>query len=120
MTDKPRRKTWTQKDRARIFLKHDGICGLSGVKIGPDDAWEIEHRIPWALTHDDSDENVYPALTAPHAIKTKDDVRRIAKAKRQARETGRQKIGKQKKKIPNRGFDKTLRKRLNGTVERVK
>lgn len=36
-------------------MQHNGVCGLSGVKIGPNDAWEIEHRIALALggTNDD-------------------------------------------------------------------
>ena len=97
----------TKARRARIFNAHGGICYLTGVKIGPDDEWDVEHVIPWALSHDDSDENLRPALVDPHAVKTKDDVKRIAKAKRQAGEKGqwarRQKNGPQ---LKGRGFDK--------------
>ena len=84
------RKSFSAKDRARIFAAHNGVCGLSGVKIKAGEAWHIEHRVPVALGGSNEDENLYPALVAPHAVKTKDDVARIAKAKRQGRETGQQ------------------------------
>jgi len=78
------RKSFSAKDRARIFAAHGGVCGLSGVKIKPGEAWHIEHRVPVALGGSNDDENLYPALVKPHALKTKDDVKRIAKAKRQS------------------------------------
>lgn len=78
------RKSFSAKDRLRIFTAHNGVCGLSGVKIKPGDAWHIEHRVPVALGGSNDDENLYPALVEPHALKTKDDVKRIAKAKRQS------------------------------------
>ena len=82
------RKSFSAKDRARIFAAHGGVCGLSGVKIGAGDAWHIEHRVPVALGGSNDDENLYPALVEPHAIKTKTDVARIAKSKRQGGEKG--------------------------------
>ena len=82
------RKSFSAKDRARIFAAHGGVCGLSGVKIGAGDAWHIEHRVPVALGGSNDDENLYPALVEPHAVKTKDDVKRIAKSKRQGGEKG--------------------------------
>ena len=112
MSAAPPRPAMTKARRARIFNAHGGICYLTGVKIGPDDEWDVEHVIPWALSHDDSDENLRPALVDPHAVKTKDDVKRIAKAKRQAGEKGqwarRQKNGPQ---LKGRGFDKNGPKR---------
>ena len=94
--------------RARIFVQHGGICGISGRKIGPDDEWHVEHRIPWAISFDDSDENLYPALVEPHKVKTIKDVRDAAKCKRAGGETGqwarRQKRGHGL--IQSRGFDK--------------
>ena len=78
------RKSFSAKDRLRIFAAHNGVCGLSGVKIGAGDAWHIEHRVPVALGGSNDDENLYPALVEPHKAKTKDDVKRIAKAKRQS------------------------------------
>lgn len=106
----------SQARRARIFLQHDGICGISGQKIDPNDEWQIEHRIPWAISFDDSDANLYPALVEPHKIKTKADVKAIAKCKRIEKKSdpltrkpsrmqsrGFQKDGP-KQKIPSRSF----------------
>lgn len=115
------RKSFTAKDRARIFTAHGGICGLSGVKIGPTDAWHIEHRVPVALGGSNDDENLYPALVEPHKDKTRDDVKRIAKAKRQSGVEGGQKARRDKRGfglIQSRVFDKTLRKKFNGKVEK--
>lgn len=107
MSAAPPRPSMSKARKARIFEAHGGICYLSGRKIGPDDAWDVEHVIPWALSFDDSDANLRPALVEPHAEKTKADVKRIAKAKAQAGETGqwarRQKNGPQ---IKSRGFEK--------------
>lgn len=120
MSAAPPRPSMSKARRARIFEAHGGICYLSGAKIGPDDEWDVEHVIPWALSHDDSDANLRPALKDPHKTKTKGDVARIAKAKAQAGETGqyarRQKRGGSsiksagfqkggpKRKIPSRPF----------------
>jgi len=103
------RKSFSAKDRARIFAAHGGVCGLSGVKIGAGDAWHIEHRVPVALGGSNDDENLYPALVEPHALKTKDDVKRIAKAKRQSGIEGGQAARRAKRGfglIQSRGFDK--------------
>lgn len=106
----PPRPSMSKARRSRIFLQHDGKCGLCGVKIyGP---YEIEHRIPWALSFDDSDENLYPVHPAGHKAKTRDDVARIAKAKRQGGETGqaarRAKNGPQ---LKSRGFEKAPKRK---------
>ncbi len=114
------RKSFSAKDRLRIFTAHNGVCGLSGVKIKPGDAWHIEHRVPVALGGSNDDENLYPALVEPHALKTKDDVKVIRKADRQAGNKGqwarRQKRGfgliqsrnewPKGQKLQSRGFQK--------------
>ncbi len=110
--DRLKRPPMSKARRARIFAQHGGICGISGAKIGPGDAWDVEHRIPWAISFDDSDENLYPALVGPHREKTRRDMGTIAKAKAQAGETGqwarRQKRGYGL--INSRGFDKPKEK----------
>lgn len=117
----PPRPSMSAARRVRIFEQHGGICGLSGRKIGLTDQWHIEHRIPWAISFDDSDANLYPALVEPHAEKTVTDQHDIAKCKRMAGETGqrarREKNGPRLKggnhwppkgsvKIQSRGFSK--------------
>lgn len=68
--------------RVRIFDTAGGLCHLCERKIRVGEAWDVEHVIPYALTRDDSDENLRPAHVGCHKAKTKDDVATIAKAKR--------------------------------------
>ena len=96
------RKSFSAKDRARIFAQHDGICGISKRKIQAGEAWEIEHRIALALGGTNDDENLYPALVEPHKGKTRNDKGVIAKCKRiEARLNGTR---RERKPIPSRGF----------------
>jgi len=100
------RKSFSKKDRARLFTLCAGECYLCSGKIdGTKEAWEIEHRIPWALTQDDSDSNLRLAHIKCHRVKTVDDRQRISKAERQHLKH----IGawvKSKAKIPSRPFPK--------------
>lgn len=81
-----RRKTFSTKERARLFALHGGVCHICGGKIdGTREAWDVEHVVPFALTRDNSDENCQPAHREKcHAEKTKGDVKSIAKAVRVA------------------------------------
>lgn len=86
-----RRRSFSAKDRARIFEANKGVCHICSAKIDAvREAWEIEHVIPWALTRDDSDGNLRPAHKKCHREdKTGKDVADIAKAKRrEARHSG--------------------------------
>ena len=98
------RKSFSAKDRLRIFTRDKGICGLSGVKIKAGEPYEIEHRIALALGGTNDDENLYPALVEPHKGKTRNDKGVIAKCKRiEARLNGTR---RERKPIPSRGFDR--------------
>jgi 5-methylcytosine-specific restriction endonuclease McrA len=69
--------------RARIFAAAKGVCHICGTDIdGTRERWEVEHVVPYALTRDDSDENLRPAHASCHSAKTAQDVTQIAKAKR--------------------------------------
>ena len=98
-----RRMSLTRK--ARIFAAHGGKCHICGQAIdGTRDRWEAEHIVPYALTRDDSDENLAPAHERCHAVKTAQDVPQIAKAVRVAAKH----IGARPKfKMPYRRFDGT-------------
>lgn len=100
------RKSFTRKDRARIFAAGDGICHLCDGKIGVGEAWEVEHVIPWALTHDDGDGNLRPAHVKCHRVKTTDDVKDIAKVYRMAAKH-RGEWPKSKSPLRSRGFSPT-------------
>lgn len=101
--------------RARIFAAADGVCHICGQTIdGTRERWEVEHVIPYALTRDDSDDNLRPAHQRCHADKTAQDVPQIAKAKRVARKhTG---AHRPKSTIPGSKSSRFKRK-INGKVE---
>ena len=104
----PPRPSMSKLRRQRIWDRDNGVCYLCGLKVQGGQAWDVEHRIPWGLSFDDSDGNLAVAHKAGcHAEKTKADVKQIAKAKAQAGETGqwarRKKNGPQ---IKSRGFQK--------------
>lgn len=87
----PPRPSMSAARRVRIFETHSGVCYLCSEKIKLTELWDIEHVKAWALSYDDTDENLRPAhKNGCHEAKTKDDVKRIAKAKRQGLETGQQ------------------------------
>lgn len=99
------RKSFSRKDRVRLFDLHGGKCHLCDQKIKVGDAWDLEHIVPWELTRDDSDDNVKPAHKSCHKIKTADDVAAIRKSDRvRAKHMGA--WPKSKSKIPSRGFSK--------------
>lgn len=101
----PPRPKFSAKRRASIFLAHGGKCGICGLKIHGSE-YEIEHRIPRAISADDSDENLYPAHKGCHAAKTPMDRKDIAKAQRLAGETC---TGEPARKLQGRGFGSVSR-----------
>lgn len=64
------RKRFTRKDRDRILDANGHRCHICKGRIGIGQAWEIEHVTPWALTRDDSDDNLRPAHVKCHKVKT--------------------------------------------------
>lgn len=100
------RRKRTPLQRLAIFERDEGTCHICGDKIdGTKERWELEHKVAFELTRDDSDENLSPAHVSCHKRKTRDDKARIAKAKRvEAKHKG---AGVSKKKIPYRRFDGT-------------
>lgn len=89
MAAAPPRPSMSKARRARIWERDGGVCYLCGYEVQLGEDWDAEHVIAWALSFDDSDENVKVAHTnGCHAIKTKGDIGRIAKAKAQGGETG--------------------------------
>jgi 5-methylcytosine-specific restriction endonuclease McrA len=59
--------------RARIFETHNGVCHLSGRKIRPGEAWELEHIIALCNGGEHRESNMAPALVQPHKVKTAQD-----------------------------------------------
>lgn len=81
-----RRPSLSDRDRARLFKLHGGVCHICGEKIdGTREAWDVEHVIPRNLLgrFADTDENMRPAhRKGCHSEKSKRDAANLAKAVR--------------------------------------
>lgn len=75
----------TPAQRLKLFEAHKGVCCCCGVYIKAGERWITEHVIPLALGGTNDMENLAPAHEKCAALKTKDDMQQIAKAKRQKR-----------------------------------
>lgn len=100
------RKHFSRTERVRLFDLNGGKCHLCSEKIMVGEAWDLEHLVPWALTRDDSDDNVKPAHKSCHKVKTASDIAAITKADRvRAKFIGA--WPESKAKLKSRGFAKT-------------
>ncbi|WP_174804396.1 HNH endonuclease [Martelella limonii] len=87
------------KVRQRVFDRHGGICHLTGRKICPGEAWELEHVHALILGGEHRESNLAPALKEAHKRKTATEMKIKAKIAR----TRQKHIGIKK---PSRGFRK--------------
>lgn len=76
------RRSLNTKRRLELFNAHRGICHICAGKIQVGEAWEVEHIIPFAMGGEDGGDNLAPAHIKCHSVKTKEDVKNVAKAKR--------------------------------------
>lgn len=65
--------------RLRIFERMGGKCHLSGIKIQPGDAWDIDHIVALINGGAHRESNLAPALRSEHRKKTAADVKQKAK-----------------------------------------
>jgi 5-methylcytosine-specific restriction endonuclease McrA len=91
--------------RLRILNFFDGCCYLSGRKIRPGEAWDLEHIVALCNGGLHRESNLAPALVIPHREKTKAD--RALKAKDDRVRKKHLGIGRKKRTIPGRHFDGT-------------
>jgi 5-methylcytosine-specific restriction endonuclease McrA len=104
----PRRKL-TPKQRLEVLIAGKGRCEICGEKII--DAFDIDHRVPLALGGADDASNWRALHPDCHLNgKTKEDVTRIAKAKRQEKLRLDVPRTVSAASIPSRPFDKPRRK----------
>lgn len=68
--------------RLRVFERHGGICHLSGRKIMPGDAWDVDHVIALVNGGEHRESNMAPALRIEHRKKTARDVAQKSKDRR--------------------------------------
>lgn len=79
------RKSFNAKERDRLYKLYAGKCYLCDGQINREtERFEIEHVIPFAISDDNSDENLRLAHAKCHLAKTAKDLGTIAKVKRQA------------------------------------
>jgi len=102
--------------RLRVFEAHGGVCHISGRKIRAGEKWEADHVIALINGGENREANLAPALSDKHKAKTAADVRQKADVARKRQKHLGIKTDSGRK-LQSRGFDKTRRKKLNGTVE---
>lgn len=93
--------------RLRVFERYHGYCYLSGAKIMPGDAWELEHVVALINGGEHRESNLAPALGKPHKVKSRRDMAVKSKNYRvRARHAG---IKKPRSITRWRRFDGTIR-----------
>lgn len=68
--------------KLRVFLAYDGVCGESGRKIQPGEAWQVDHIRAIINGGENRESNLQPVLVEAHKEKTRRDVKEKAKADR--------------------------------------
>lgn len=81
LVDGTARKGFTTKQRRQVYEANDGLCAGCDEPLA--DKWHVDHRLPIALNGTHAPDNWQPLCESCHALKTREDVARIAKAKRQ-------------------------------------
>ncbi len=117
----PARKAIPKATKLAVFARSGGKCEAEGCDRA---GREIDHIKAVALGGGNEPENLRLLCRAHHVEKSAADVDVIAEADRKGGRSGqyarrnKAKAAGTHKPIPSRGFDKTLRKRMDGTVER--
>lgn len=118
------RKYLTPKQKAEVLLRQNGRCAICGRKFEAGAKIQFDHEQALGLdgTNDLSNfRALCGEIEACHAIKTKSDIKAIAKGKRQRKKFGALRgievpEPKFKRPMASRGFDKRFTKKLNGKV----
>ena len=79
-----KRRQRTPRERAAIFEAADGRCAICTRKLGPRDAWELDHEHAIACGGGDDDADLRVVCSWCHKPKSADDTTRAAKIKRLA------------------------------------
>lgn len=108
MTEREKLQRWEECGQACM------ICRMPVLYSGPSVIWD--HRVPLAIGGTNDLSNMEPHHAGPCAkMKTALDAKARAKVKRIIK---READGPKPSRLQSRGFQKTLRKKLNGTVVR--
>jgi hypothetical protein len=111
-----KRLAMTPARRARILARQGGLCAACGAELTD---FDVDHVLPLGLDGPDDDGNTEAICIPCHRAKTKADVARIAKAKRQT------KAGAKVSRTPlparaDGGWDRRYRRLLNGRTEMIR
>lgn len=99
--------------RLKVWELRRGICWRCGLPIiGHKERWTIEHVVPLGLCGPDTIENMWPSHEYCRREKDKEDLRKIAKAKR----VKMAKLGIKKKPSRRWGKNSKFKKKVNGDV----
>lgn len=60
--------------RIRVFERFNGVCHISGIRIGPADRWQCDHLVALVNGGLHRESNLVPVLVDPHRRKTAEDV----------------------------------------------
>ncbi|WP_368669526.1 HNH endonuclease [Roseibium sp. RKSG952] len=91
----------------RVFMRFQGRCHRTGLKIQAGDKWELEHLKALGLGGENRERNLAPILAGdPHKEKTAEEVGMMRKADRMRRKHNGT-WPKSKAKLQGRGFAKT-------------
>jgi 5-methylcytosine-specific restriction protein A len=92
--------------RLRVFERYGGKCWISGRKIMPGDAWDLDHIKALINGGEHRESNLAPALRDKHREKTAEDVDEKSKVYRiRAKHTGT--WPKSSRPLKSRGFEKS-------------
>jgi 5-methylcytosine-specific restriction endonuclease McrA len=105
------RLTWPEKTKIAVMLKCDGKCAKRG--CGRKTGLDIDHIIPLALGGPNDLKNLQLLCEEHHKEKTRDDIRKIAKAKRLAKKETEE---REPSRLQSPGFDKTKSRGFDGVV----
>lgn len=108
------RKCFTPAQRKAVYEAQEGLCAACEEPLAG--KFEIDHVISLGIGGKHEPGNWLGKCRACHVAKTAIDRKMQAKASRIVR---RETEGQAVSRLQSRGFDKGLRKRMNGTVERV-
>jgi hypothetical protein len=114
----PKRRTLTPARKLRCHTFHGGLCGECGGEVPLFGRGVVyDHKTPLQMGGSDDDgPNLRPIHKACDRFKTPADQRRIAKAQRTERKNNGTWTGSGRS-LKSRGFQRSLRRRMNGHVE---
>lgn len=102
--------------RLRIFAQRNGICHLSGRRIRPGEAWDLDHIVAIVNGGQHRETNLAPALRDKHREKTAADVAEKSRVYRKAANHAGIKTRKGRPMPGSRASG--IKRKMNGQVER--